>query len=71
MYKQSDEQKAAGFYDNLSSAYDELHFKKKKGAKHLTGVDIEGVIPKEGEVRLLGNRNNYCSYYTIGKFCLR
>ena len=37
--------------------FDELAFKKKKGAKHHFGTDLEGVIPKEGEVRLLGNRN--------------
>ena len=43
-----------------------LHFKKKKGAKHEFGTDYEPIIPKEGEVRLLGNRNNQCNYYSIG-----
>ena len=45
----------------------ELHFKKKKGAKHLTGVDLDMIVPSEGEVRLLGNRHRQCQYYSIGK----
>ena len=31
--------------------------KKKKGAKNATGQEIEAIVPSEGEVRLLGNRN--------------
>ena len=60
------------FYDKLEDAYDDMHFKKKKGAMHLTGVEIEAVMPSEGEVRLLGNRHRQCLYYQIGKslFCL-
>ena len=54
---------APDFYDTFSSAYDDLHFKKKKGAEHRTGVDIDMVIPSEGEVRLLGNRHRQCNYY--------
>ena len=45
-----------------------MHFKKKKGAKHLTGVEIEAVVPNEAEVRLLGNRHRQCLYYQIGKY---
>ena len=48
---------AESFYDKLGDAYDDMHFKKKKGAKHLTGVDLEVVMPAESEVRLLGNRH--------------
>ena len=48
---------ASDFYDKLENAYDDLHFKKKKGAKHLTGVDVDMIVPSEGEVRLLGNRH--------------
>ena len=48
---------SGSFYDKFSEVYDELDFKKRKGAKHATGVDIEAVLPSEGEVRLLGNRN--------------
>ena len=59
---------ASDFYDKLENAYDELHFKKRKGAKHATGVDVESVLPSESEVRLLGNRHRQCAYYSIGKF---
>ena len=45
------------YYDLLENAYDELHFKKRKGGDHSVGVDIEMIIPSEGEVRLLGNRH--------------
>ena len=58
---------ASDFYDNLENAYDEMHFKKRKGAKHATGVDVEAILPSEGEVRLLGNRHRQCAYYQIGK----
>ena len=69
-YEPSPASKSATFYDNLADVYEELDFKKKKGAKNLTGVEIEGVMPKEGEIRLLGNRNVQCSYYTIGRYSL-
>ena len=59
---------AADFYDKLENFEDDLHFKKRKGAKHATGVDMDMVIPSEGEVRLLGNRNRQCLYYSIGKY---
>ena len=49
--------KSETYYDKLEDAYDDLHFKKKKTGKHLMGVDVEMIVPKEGEVRLLGNRN--------------
>ena len=56
------------FYDKLEDAYDDMHFKKRKGTKGLTGVNIEAVMPAEGEVRLLGNRHRQCLYYSIGKW---
>ena len=59
---------AEDFYDKLENAYNPLHFKKKKGAKHLTGVELEPIIPSESEVRLLGNRHRQCAYYQIGKY---
>ncbi|CDW75136.1 UNKNOWN [Stylonychia lemnae] len=46
--------------------YNTLHFKKKKGGNHDLGIEIEGVIPSAGEIRLLGNRHKQCLYYTIG-----
>ena len=52
------------FYDKVY--YNTLHFKKKKGAAHDVGIELEGVIPSAGEIRLLGNRNQQCSYYQIG-----
>ena len=54
---------ATSFYDKLENTYDDMHFKKRKGAKHATGVDIEMVVPSESEVRLLGNRHRQCAYY--------
>ena len=54
---------ASDYYDKLENFVDDLHFKKRKGAKHATGVDLDMVIPAAGEVRLLGNRNRQCLYY--------
>lgn len=67
LFNESAANKSATFYDKLSDVYDDMHYKKRKGAQHRTGVDIEAVMPKEGEVRLLGNRHRQCSYYNIGK----
>mmetsp|Transcript_5439 Transcript_5439/g.9177 ORF Transcript_5439/g.9177 Transcript_5439/m.9177 type:complete len:107 (-) Transcript_5439:210-530(-) len=53
-------------YDQLENAYDPILFKKKKGAKHLFGVDLDMIVPSEGEVRLLGNRHKQCFYYSVG-----
>jgi hypothetical protein len=49
------------FYDKM--VYDTMAFKKKRGAKHEVGVEIEGVIPEAAEIRLLGNRHKQCKYY--------
>ena len=46
--------------------YDTLSYRKKHGAKHEVGVEIEGIIPDAAEVRLLGNRHRQCKYYQIG-----
>ena len=51
----------------MDKEYCDIDFKKKKGGKHLLVTDYEGIVPKEGEVRLLGNRNQQCAYYAIGK----
>ena len=40
-----------------SEWYDTIEYKKKRGAKHEFGTEIEPIIPAEGEIRLLGNRN--------------
>ena len=37
--------------------YDPMMFKKKRGARHELGVEIEGIIPEAAEIRLLGNRH--------------
>ncbi len=49
----SDQPKA--FYDKM--VYDTLSYRKKSGAKHEVGVEIEGIIPDAAEIRLLGNRH--------------
>jgi hypothetical protein len=49
------------FYDKM--VYDTMVFKKKRGAKHEVGVEIEGIIPEAAEIRLLGNRHKQCKYY--------
>ena len=51
---------AADFYDSLPANGDSLHFKKRKGAEHRTGLDIDMVMPEGGEVRLIGNRHKQC-----------
>ena len=56
---------AETYYDKID-AYDSLAFKKKKGGKHEVGLEVEGVIPSEEEIRLLGNRHRQCQYYQIG-----
>ncbi len=52
------------YYDKL--IYNELHFKRKRGGKHDVGVEVDGIIPSAGEIRLLGNRHRQCQYYRIG-----
>lgn len=37
--------------------YDPKLYKKKRGAKHEVGVEIEGIIPDATEIRLLRNRH--------------
>ena len=51
---------------NVSDVYDDLHYKKRKCGKHACGVDIEAILPSEGEVRLLWNRHKLCVNYLIG-----
>jgi hypothetical protein len=43
------------YYDK--NIFNNLHFKKKKGTKSEFGVEIDAIIPSEGEIRLLGNRH--------------
>jgi hypothetical protein len=57
--------KPADYFDKFNR--NPLHWKKKKGSKHEFGIEYEAVIPKDGEVRLLGNRHRQCEYYRIGK----
>ena len=52
------------FFD--TNVYNKLHFKKKRGGQHDVGVELEGVIPSSGEIRLLGNRHTQCQYYRVG-----
>ena len=44
-------------YDKVETQANPLHWKKKKGGEHKCGLDLEAIIPKEGEIRLLGNRS--------------
>ena len=57
---------ASDYYDKVENSENPLHFKKRKGASHKAGVDLDMIIPSEGEIRLLGNRNRQCAYYSIG-----
>lgn len=43
------------FYDKF--VYEPLNYRKKRGAKHEVGVEIEAIIPSADEIRLLGNRH--------------
>ena len=52
------------FYDKM--VYPDLHWKKKRGAKHEFGIEVEKITPDAAEIRLLGNRNKQCKYYQIG-----
>ena len=52
---------APSFYDK--TYFNSLHFKKKKGSNSEFGIEMEGVVPSDGEIRLLGNRHKQCSYY--------
>ena len=49
------------WYDQAT--YDTLAFRKKRGAKHEVGHEVEGIIPSAAEIRLLGNRHKQCKYY--------
>lgn len=62
---ESAEGKAPYYYDKMIQ--NSLHFKKKKGGQHDVGLELDGVIPSAGEIRLLGNRHKQCLYYQIGK----
>ena len=46
------------FHDKM--VYEPLHFRKKRGAKHEVGVEVEKIIPDADEIRLLGNRHRNC-----------
>ena len=54
----------ATFYDKM--VQDPMVWKKKKGAKHDVGVEVEKITPDAAEIRLLGNRHRNCKYYQIG-----
>ncbi len=44
------------FYDK-PNFFDPINFKKKKSSNHEFGIEVEQIIPKDGEIRLLGNRH--------------
>ena len=46
--------------------FNPLHYRKKKGGKHDFGPELEAIIPKEDEIRMLGNKNRHCKFYQIG-----
>ena len=52
------------FYDKMLQ--DPITWKKKKGAQHEFGIDVEKIVPEAAEIRLLGNRHRDCKYYAIG-----
>ena len=60
MYKKPD---YPDHYDKVTNHYDELHYKKKKGVNHDIGEVPDMIIPKEEEIRLLGNANKNCTFY--------
>ena len=49
------------FYDKM--VYNPLFYKKKRGAKHEVGLELDAVMPDASEIRLLGNRHQQCKYY--------
>jgi hypothetical protein len=53
------------FYD-VENIMNPLHYKEKVNSKHEFGKEYEVIIPKEGEIRLLGNRHRDCRYYSLG-----
>ena len=53
------------FYDK-EDHYDQLIYEKIPDVSHEFGIQIRKIIPKEGEVRLLGNRHKDCMYYSMG-----
>ena len=55
---------SASFYDKM--VQDPVNWKKKRGATHEFGIDVEKVTPDAAEIRLLGNRHRDCKYYSIG-----
>ena len=55
---------APSYYDK--TYFNTLHFKKKRGSNNEFGIELDAVIPSEGEIRLLGNRNKQCAYYQMG-----
>ena len=57
---------SAPFYYDKPTFFNSLNFKKKKGTKNEFGIELEGIVPPEGEIRLLGNRHKQCTYYSIG-----
>lgn len=54
----------ATFFDK--NVYDPINWKKKRGAKHDVGVEVEKITPDAAEIRLLGSRHKSCRYYSIG-----
>ena len=54
------------WYDNLDENFNDVKFKKRKGAKNQFGQELEEIIPKDGEIRMLGNKHRQCLYYNIG-----
>ena len=52
------------YYDKM--VYDQMLFRKKRNVKHEVGIEVEGIVPAEAEVRLLGNKHRQCRYYSIG-----
>ena len=53
------------FYD-LEDNFDTITYKKRENSKHEFGLELDLVVPKEGEVRLIGNKHRDCRYYSLG-----
>ena len=51
---------------NDTSKLDPVFYEPIKKASNEFGADVMLKVPKEGEVRLLGNRHKECLYYTAG-----
>ena len=57
--------KESKFYDS-PEYYDKLYYAKIAKSNDEFGPKMMKILPKEGEIRLLGNRHKDCLYFSVG-----